>query len=293
MKHLDKSKKTVQKNKTKTAKLTKTVAPHDVDILQICNIIFVMVGRIPGAFNDFNTYITYALAYLREVDPNTGQTNGERLGMSPADVALCATYLAEWSSNDTLNPAIYERHADKKKKNVESRTAVDTFRKKINKWFLPILNQISANKNITGKDRLTLNIRERPTKLHRKGSKIEDIPDVFLKPSGRGNIILRSLPKGHDCRKPKLGKNADCIEIRYAVVMKEKIEHEKFPKRRDTAPENVEECFYSEIHSKAMFNVDVGSEYSGGEIYLWARYSYMRRPNIAGSWSQVAIITLP
>jgi hypothetical protein len=274
----------------------KTVNPNRLtdEMIFQCIIFVMMSGRVPDTFDAFHKFMCTVMVWLNTPDPITSITNGERLGMDPADVSQCIVWLKSWTSGgDPNHPKIYEAQADKKKRNKETTDAYHDFEAKFNKWFHPQLDIMAANPNLTSADMLTLNIKKKPETHHRTNTPITELASVKVSSVAPGVIKLDCKADSEDSR-PKLPENADAIEVTYACYGKDDPgDTELNGKWKKNEPQNYLGCTYRESHTRASFEVNIGVLYSGMAIKGWTRYIDIKNPARDGKWSNPFMLIVP
>ena len=254
-------------------------------------IIFVLTGRIPNLLADFDHYVRTATTYLDTPDPVTLIKHGIRLGLTAPEIAQGITYKVQWT--DPVTPGIYDKHIDENVTGKKTARDVAKFTDTFNKWLHPLLDRMEGSAAINIDDRAVLRIAKKPTTYSRPIAKIDEIPEVTVTGSGRGMVTLKSRVPGKKGR-PSLPATANAVEVTYAIYGKEfKAENELSPKVKKVEPVTEKDCTWVEQHTQAVFEMEVGTEFSGGTLKGWAHYIDVHNPKRAGDWSEDFSIMVP
>lgn len=246
--------------------------------------------RIPQTQSEFDLYLKIVEGWLKIIPEGGTETNGERLGMTAAEIILVTGYLALWWTGLPANPGAYEIHCDPngKKNSKQVVKIMDDF----TAFFQPILNRISGSPKITIEDRNMLNIAP-PVEHHTPKTKvIETGTAVSSKPVGAGEIKIICLPIESETQ--GISEEADSIQVALCIVDSSiSGEYADGGKVKKTAPTSINDVIYHIIRTKAKVILAFDHKYRGKQVFIYARQFVVAHPELAGPWSEVYITIIP
>ncbi|MEI8202154.1 MAG: hypothetical protein WCH34_04030 [Bacteroidota bacterium] len=246
--------------------------------------------RIPRTYAEYDLYLKRVEAWLKIVPQNQTLSNGERLGMSSAEIIATTAFLTICYTGNPSSPGVYEIHTNPNApKNTQQ---VKNAMKNFIAFFQPILVRMSGSAHITVEDRRMLNIAE-PVEHHSKKSKaLETQTSVSSIAEGSANVKVICTPIESETSGIAPGANA--VELAFCIIDPTlETDFDEAGKVRKTPPANVDEVFYREIHTKSINLLTFDQKYRGKQVYVYARQYIVEYPELAGPWSEVHIFFIP
>jgi len=223
----------------------------------------------------FNSYINNTANYLTAV--SGGTANYVRLLVTDSEYNTWQNFRADWRDN------LYPKYSDKK----ESRTTAikDKVRKLMKDFTIfvrPILNRISGAPLVTIDDLEVFNIKAGVLRDDTRTTQTTPVDSMVLFSMiqiGGGIIKFHCRPTTDSKRASKF-KGCD-VEVRYKIVA-------------NTEPTPTEVLQLTEIanSTKAIFQLNLGTENQGKKISASVRWIVNSDPNRNGPWSGIASVII-
>jgi hypothetical protein len=226
-------------------------------------------SRIPLGLKAFDVYLRRVAPFLRTLVGTI--TNGERLGLTPAEVTQSTAYHDQWYTGTPSAPGAYEAHSNPDTKTKTTRNTVVTIVKNYTKFMNPLLTRMGTSPVITESDRSILNIPVRDTTSTARGT-ITETPVVNINSFAGGRMGMRTRTST-DASRASMHKLADGIEVRFQVG--------------GTQPASAVDCANYVISSKALFNIETGINNGEKKFYCFARYVNFVKPGNNGPWGSL------
>lgn len=223
--------------------------------------------RIPRTITPFNGYLLNTNTYLLAGTP----VNATRLGITTPETTQWTAFVAQWTP-------LYMKYCDKA--NSRTTAVIEQLNAIIDKVVLfdqtnHILDRIASNTSATIVDLETFNIK---TGLLQKTTRtisttpISEIVTATVLPAGGGTVNIKCYTATSG--RPGICKEGDCVQYLYSVG--------------NTAPTSAEaEGLQKEISTKGAFNLVLGAASSTQFLYIYFRWYNTRRPELAGTWSNL------
>ncbi|MCX6706132.1 MAG: hypothetical protein NTV24_03470 [Candidatus Woesebacteria bacterium] len=248
--------------------------------------------RISADLPGFDEQIRRIPNWLNTIPPGQTKSNGERLGMTTAELVAILIFLGRWFTGDPANRGAYELHTNPATKTKDTAADVQKIKKEYKVFFQPILVRMSGSPNITSADRIQLNIAEPVEHRTRKTKVITTLTSVTSVPVGPGEEKLICTPIESDTE--GISGEADSIQVALVIVDANYVDgSELSTKVQKTAPEHVGQVPYREIHTKSENIIQFDHKYRGHKVYVYARQYDVRHPELAGPWSEVHTFFIP
>jgi len=231
-------------------------------------------SRIPRSIDGFNIYLTGTNGYLIA---GGRETNAVRLGILPTEVE-------HWSGNFAKWTELYQKYCDKKNSRttavIEQLNLIMADTIEFDRTH-HILDRIAASPNVTVTDLTTFNIKKGLLEKTTRSSSVTQITEMVV-PSIQlvGGGVLAVKCRCATGESASIIEGTDCVQYRYKVGT--------------TAPLSVEEeGLKSDLSTRASFNLNVGAENTGKNLYIYFRWYNTKRPNLAGPWSPLSTSLIP
>ncbi len=239
--------------------------------------------RIPKTIPEFNIHINDVSKFLQKTESGATVTNGERLGMLPAELVTLNKFSLAWSNPGATPKGVYDLHSNPLTKTEVTRLDVLKIMKDFSVFFRPILVRMSGSPNITADDRALLRIAEPSTKRIRPTAVIAESCIASLLVLGGGSMKLVCRHE-HDNGRASKPTRADAVEIAYRIdrVLYDSQTGEILPVHVIDGPDDGTTKMLS---TKAIFRLRLGMEYAGCKLQLYARWINTKHPELAGLWT--------
>jgi hypothetical protein len=239
--------------------------------------------RIPNTLKAFNSYISNVNSHLQMKEKGAVVTNGERLGLTPAELLTLGNFFTAWSSNDPEHRGAYYLHSNKVTKTEVTRKMVLQLMKEFTVFFRPITWRISGCLNITNADRAVLRIAPPVTSHVQPVAGIEEGCFAMLHIMG-GGIMKISCKASHESGRAAKPYRADAVEIAYRTdrVLYDSQTGKIIPLYVINGPDDGTTKMLS---TKAVFLLHLGVENAGSKLQLYAHWINTKHPNLAGEWT--------
>ncbi|MDP4270144.1 MAG: hypothetical protein Q8909_08450 [Bacteroidota bacterium] len=225
-------------------------------------------SRIPRGIDAFSPYIGTTATYLTAGTP---ETNAERLGVLPKEVAQWTSFSVEWIP-------LYTLYCDK----LNGRTTAVTNRLYdiIDRCITfdqtyHILDRIAASPNVTIVDLSTFNIKKGALQKTTRSVATTPISEpvlAALQALGGGSFYIKC--RSTTSERASILEGADCVQFVYVVG--------------DTPPTSAEMAGLSkDISTKACFTLQLGAGSSAKYLYIYFRWYNTKHPELAGPWSSM------
>jgi hypothetical protein len=238
--------------------------------------------RIPKTIPGFNIHIGVVSTFLQKTEAGATVTNGERLGMLPAELVIMNNFSLAWSNPGATPKGAYDLHSNPLTKTEVTRLDVLKIMKDFSVFFRQILVRMSGSPNITAEDRAILRIAEPSTTRTRPTAVIAE--SCFASPVvlGGGSIKLVCRHE-HDSNRASKPTRADAVEIAYRIdrVLYNSQTGEILPLHVIESPDDGTTKLLS---TKAIFRLSLGIEHAGSKLQLYARWINTKHPELAGPW---------
>jgi hypothetical protein len=165
-----------------------------------------MASRIPVTDSAFDQFIQNTDTYNLDGAPIT---NGERLGLAPAEIGSWTGYRNQWA-------AIYPQYTNVNTRTKTIKDQKNELKATFMEFAMPLLDRIAASPAITGADRNVYNLPVPDRNPTARGAILET-PYVNLKPLGGGMIQVRTRTEA-DASRASRHPLADAVEVRYKLV---------------------------------------------------------------------------
>jgi hypothetical protein len=232
-------------------------------------------SRIPNTLPKFNQYILTVTNYLIQGGtPN----NGQRLGLSAAQISQVQSFLAQWYTGNPASPGAYELHSDKNTKTHTTRMVVVSIMKNFSAYFRPLLMLINASPAITQTDRGVFNLPAPVSKKTKRSTPITDQVYPTMKVLGGGDMRMscKNMASSKRAGKPP---GADSVELAY-----------KFGDPLPATPTDA--GIITLFSTKAEFVLHLGPANVGKYLHLYARWYNSKYPALAGPWGGLLSIMI-
>ena len=220
--------------------------------------------RIPRTISPMNVYINVAVPYFDLGTPK----NSVRLGIEDEEVTTLKGFLTQWN-------LLYARYADKS----GSRTTlvIDQLNNLIQDFIEfdkshKLLDRIASSLEATVADFSTFNIAPRnrtQSKVIAKsiGEQVQPILQVM----GGGVVSVKCY--SNESSRPSIHSMANCLQYAYTV---------------GTAPASpLDEALKIELSTRASFNLSIGADNMGKQLFIYFRWYNTIHPDLSGPWSNV------
>jgi len=231
-------------------------------------------ARIPRSINELGSYLISTSSYLSAPSPVTGGpafgTNGERLGLLPAEITQWKAFEDEWSPLYLMYKDIMNSRTRAIRNNllliIDKVVAYDQTNH--------ILDRIAASPNATLYDLGIFNInggvlpkatRTVPT------TAIREPVSVTFQVLGGAIIAIKCYSS--TSARASIFSEADSIQCLYQT---------------GTPPASVnDETLRSGLSTKATFNLALNPDSKGKYLYIYFRWYNTRHPELSGPWSEL------
>jgi hypothetical protein len=239
-------------------------------------------GRIPGKMAAFVTYVIVVNDYLHMIESGATNPRGIILGMTTAELAALDAFALSLMSGDPAHPGIWDLHSHKETKTQVTSADMAKAKKEIGQFFRPLLNRMNTSAELTGKDRVALQLSD-PVTTHKTPEKrISEQCFANIKMLGGGDLLFECRFNNDSKRtgKPAL---ADAVEFAWCqeVTASDSTESDS-----PTVPDP-DTVANRSISTKASFFHALGGNYVGKRVHMWFRWINTKHPNLSGSWSVV------
>ena len=224
--------------------------------------------RIPRGIEDFDKWIVKSTPYLAVGTP---VTNGERLGLLPAEITDWNAVLTEWTPLHVK----YDDETNSRTRAVKNHLLLIIERMVDMDQTNHLLDRIAASANVTIEDLGIFNINggEFP-KLTRTvpTSRIVDVVYPTITALGGGSMSFKCY--GKSSQRASIPDDADSVQILYQI---------------GNTPPTLEEAenMKKEMSTKAIFTIDFGLNNSHKNLYSFLRWNSSKHPELAGPWSEL------
>lgn len=225
-------------------------------------------ARISRSIDEFDKYIRKTNSYLAAGTP---KTNGERLGLLPAEIVQWNAYETEWTP-------LCEKYNDIT--NSRTRAVKNNLLLIIDKTVSfdqtnHILDRIASSPNVTIDDLGIFNINKGvlpKTTRSVATTPISEPVTVTFQTLGGGSVTIKCYSTTG--QRSAIYDDADCVQYLYQVG-------NTLPAQAD------EEVLKKDLSTKASFTMSLGTGSPGKNLYIYFRWFNTKHPELAGPWSSL------